>query len=252
MTLRTLPIPSGTQASGSGVRASAEVRPKTGRRDVSEGTESMETSTRRRVSAIRKVGWLAVASMLALAALGPGAGVANAGLTAAVYTSNQDGSIVNENIYPSKDDVYLTGGPCPQGGDLPDGDYYFEVVQPKGGGALLSTDAIGARKFHMTGGFIVSSTGHQTHALSCKTSAMTIQLMPYDDSANGEYKLVVATAASVEACTGFDATKVFAICQQADQKSDNFKARLDAPGINVVKVADPTTLPAGGGVVTYT
>ena len=210
------------------------------------------TITGQRSSVIRKAGWLGVASMLAVALLGPAAGVVNAGLTAAVYTSNADGSTVNENIYPSKDDVYLTGGPCPQGGDLPDGDYYYEVVQPAGGGSLLSTDNIGLRKFTMSGGFIISTTGHTTHALSCNASAITIQLSPYNTSANGEYKLQVATAASVEACKGFDANTDFPICQQADQKSDNFKVRVDAPAIASDKVADPTIVPAAGADVTYT
>jgi hypothetical protein len=198
----------------------------------------------KRVTTIRKVGWLGVASMLALALLAPSAGVVNA-LSAAVYTSNADGSIVNANIYASKDDVYLTGGPCPQGGDLPDGDYYFEVVQPAGGGALLSTDAIGLRKFTMSGGFITASSGHVTHVLSCNASAFTIQLMPFGTSSNGEYKLQVATAASVEACAGFGAGLVFPICQQADQKSDNFKA-----GEQVTPAPTPVITPAPTPVIT--
>lgn len=213
----------------------------------------MNKNPTRRASVVRKVGWVGVASMLALALLAPAAGVVNAGLTAAVYTSNDAGTIVNENIYPSKDDVYLTGGPCPQGGNLPDGDYYFEVVQPAGGGALLSTDAIKFREFHITAGFITTATGHVTHALTCSPSAaITIKLMPYNSSINGEYKLQVATASSVQACKNFDANAVFPICQQADQKSDNFKARVDAPAIAIDKIADPTEVPAAGGNVTYT
>jgi hypothetical protein len=175
----------------------------------------------------RILGWLAVASMLGLALLGPVAGAALA-LTAHVYTSTADGSVVDANIYEKKTDVYLTGGPCPQGGDLPDGNYYYEVVQPKGGGDLLSTDAISERQFTITDGFITATTGHLTHALICDSSAITVQLMPYDTSANGEYKLQVATVASVQDCPGFNADIAFPICQQADQKSDNFKVRSAA------------------------
>jgi len=188
-------------------------------------SDPSDSSPRRpRKLRFRILGWLAVASMLGLALLGPVAGAALA-LTAHVYTSTADGSVVDANIYEKKTDVYLTGGPCPQGGDLPDGNYYYEVVQPKGGGDLLSTDAISERQFTITDGFITATTGHLTHALICDSSAITVQLMPYDTSANGEYKLQVATVASVQDCAGFNADIAFPICQQADQKSDNFKVR---------------------------
>jgi hypothetical protein len=212
------------------------------------------TTGAKRASTVRRFGWLGVASMLALALLAPSAGVVSAALTAAVYTSNDDGSVVNANIYEALGDVYLTGGPCPEGGDLPDGDYYFEVVQPAGGGALLSTDPIGNRMFTITDGLITSASGHVQNAMSCEPSALVIQLAPYSPSINGEYKLQVATRDSVEEdCANFDANVVFPICNQAEQKSDNFKVRLvGAPGIAVDKVANPTQLPAAGGSVTYT
>jgi hypothetical protein len=181
---------------------------------------------RSRARGFRILGWLAVASMLALALLGPSAaGVA--ALSGAVYTSNADGSVIDANHYDTKGDVYLTGGPCNGGSHLAAGDYYFEVVQPAGGGALLSTDAVGNRKFTVgADGFISSTSGtHATHAVNCTpaVTGVTIQLIPYGDSSNGTYKLQVATASSVEACAGFDAASTtFKFCQQADQKSDNF------------------------------
>ena len=180
---------------------------------------------RRRTAPLRLAGWLAVASMLALAAFGPTAGSVLA-LSGAVYTSNFDGSVIDQNQYAAKSDVYLTGGPCNGGSHLAAGDYYFEIVQPAGGGDLLSTDAIGNRKFTVgANGFISSTSGtHATHAVNCNpaVSGVTLQLIPYSDSANGEYKLQVGTASSVEACDGFNLPG-FQFCQQADQKSDNFK-----------------------------
>ena len=163
-------------------------------------SDPSDSSPRRsRARGFRILGWLAVASMLALALLGPSAaGVA--ALSGAVYTSNADGSVIDANHYDTKGDVYLTGGPCNGGSHLAAGDYYFEVVQPAGGGALLSTDAVGNRKFTVgADGFISSTSGtHATHAVNCTpaVTGVTIQLIPYGDSSNGTYKLQVATASS--------------------------------------------------------
>jgi hypothetical protein len=208
-----------------------------------------------RVTTVRRVGWLAVASMLALALLAPSAGVVSA-LSGAVYTSNIDGSIINANLYDSKSAVYLTGGPCNGGSHLEPGDYYFQVSSPSG--VLLSSDAIGERKFTVgANGFIASTAGgHATNPVNCTppVTGITVQLMPYDDTPNngGEYKLTIATAASVEACAGFSASSdTFEICTGADQKSDNFKARFGDPAIDIEKVANPTQVPAAGGSVTY-
>lgn len=209
----------------------------------------------KRASTVRRFGWLGVASMLALALLAPSAGVVSA-LSGAVYTSNIDGSIINANIYDSKNAVYLTGGPCNGGSHLEPGDYYFQVSSPSGD--LLSSDAIGERKFTVgANGFITSTAGgHATNPVNCTppVTGITVQLMPYDDTPNngGEYKLTIATAATVEACAGFSAASdTFEICTGADQKSDNFKARFGDPAIDVEKVANPTQVPAAGGSVTY-
>ena len=214
------------------------------------------TSSVKRVSTVRRFGWLGVASMLALALLAPSAGVVSA-LSGAVYTSNIDGSIINANIYDSKSAVYLTGGPCNGGSHLAAGDYYFQVSSPSGD--LLSSDAIGQRKFTVgANGFITSTAGgHATNPVNCTppVTGITVQLFPYADTPNngGEYKLTIATASSVEACAGFSASSdTFEICTGADQKSDNFKARFGNPAIDIEKVANPTQVPAAGGSVTYT
>ena len=165
---------------------------------------------RHRSSFARKAAWLAVGAMLATAILAPSAGPALA-LTGAIYTSNFDGSIINDNTgYDTKPDVYLTGGPCNGGSHLADGDYYYQVESPNG--ILLSNDAIGLRKFTVANDYIQSTTGHVTHAVNCSppVTGITIQLFPYDDTPNsgGEYKLVVATAVSVEACALFNASQL--------------------------------------------
>jgi len=162
-------------------------------------------------------------------------------LTGAVFTSNFDGTGIDLNIYDSKDAVYLTGGPCQGGSHLADGDYYFEITSPNG--VLLSNDSIGDRFITVDGGFIVSTSSHVTHDVACTSDpGITVKLMPYDDTPNpgGEYKLTVATASSVEECNGFDADStdpIFEICNQADQKSDNYKVGPNGD-LRIVKEVD--------------
>ena len=132
----------------------------------------MSTVPRSRYRLARRLGWLAVASLVA-ASFAPSA----LALTAAVYTSNFDGSIINANVdYASKADVYLTGGPCNGGSHLADGTYYYEVDSPNG--ELLSSDSIGSRSFTVVNGFIQTTTGgHATHAVNCNPSVtgVTVQ-----------------------------------------------------------------------------
>lgn len=199
---------------------------------------------RGRPSLARRAAWLAVGAMLATAILAPSAGPTLA-LTGAVYTSNFDGSIINENVdYAAKTDVYLTGGPCNGGSHLAAGDYYYEVTSPNG--VLLSSDSIGERKVTVADDFIQSTTGHVTHPVNCDpaVTGITVQLYPFDDTPNagGEYKLTVATAASVEECDGFNASSTtFEICVGADQKSDNFKVAEAEP--TPTPTPDPTPTP---------
>ena len=66
-----------------------------------------------------------------------------------IYTSISDGTTVNANLYDSKADVYLNGGPQNQNGKgLPDGTYYFQVTDPSGN-ILLSTDPASCRQLQV-------------------------------------------------------------------------------------------------------
>src|SRR5437588_8738679 len=50
-----------------------------------------------------------------------------------IFTTFGNGTTVNGNIYPSKADVYLNGGPQNENAQgLPDGTYYFQVTDPMG------------------------------------------------------------------------------------------------------------------------
>src|SRR5215207_9823101 len=147
----------------------------------------------RRVGAI-----VAVAGALALIAAGTAAAAA---ATGAIFTTLADGSEVNFNIYPSKQAVYLDGGPGPgapqAAAGLDDGTYVFQVTDPSGK-ELLSTDIAACRRFSVAGGII---TGRVTTNPTCSAphatgidadhGATTVQLVPYADTPNpgGVYKV---------------------------------------------------------------
>jgi hypothetical protein len=184
--------------------------------------------------------WLIVA---AVAALPLALGVSSARAAApsgAIFTTLADGSEVNFNIYQSKADVYLDGGPGPgapqTAAGLPDGIYVFQVTDPSGK-TLLSTDPAGCRQFTVLGGIITStdpspsSCAHVT-GVSVDHGATTIQLLPYNDTPNpgGEYK-VWATMVSDYACNT-DLSIVDCPANGSkhgfvpgDSKTDNFKVR---------------------------
>lgn len=77
----------------------------------------------------------------------------------AIFTTTDDGSRVNANIYPSKKDVYLDGGPGPNApqdaAGLDDGIYVFQVTDPSGK-VLLSTDAAACRVVEVSEGVITA------------------------------------------------------------------------------------------------
>ena len=121
----------------------------------------------------------------------------------AIFTTLPDGSEVNYNIYASKDDVYLDGGPgvgAPQtAAGLDDGTYVFQVTDPSGK-TLLSTDFARCRQVTVSNGVIngVVATGCQhVTGVDVDHAAVTVQLMPYLDTPNpgGEYKVWITTVA---------------------------------------------------------
>ncbi len=144
---------------------------------------------------MRKVAWIlaaaVVVSLPALAHVPSGA----------IFTTVADGSEVNVNQYPAKEDVYLDGGPgigAPQtAAGLDDGTYVFQVTDPSGK-TLLSTDEARCRQFIVNTGIItavvVTGCEHVT-GLDVDHGATTVQLMPYDDTPNpgGVYKAWVVT-----------------------------------------------------------
>lgn len=115
----------------------------------------------------------------------------------AIFTTLADGSEVNLNHFPSKEAVYLDGGPGPgapqDAAGLDDGTYVFQVTDPSGK-VLLSTDAAKCRQFTVSEGIItgVVATGceHLTGDDIDHPPAKTVQLVPYNNTPNngGVYK----------------------------------------------------------------
>src|SRR5215217_7696308 len=77
----------------------------------------------------------------------------------AIFTTVADGTEVNLNQYPSKEAVYLDGGPGPgapqTAAGLDNGRYVFQVTDPSGK-TLLSTDKASARRFDVKEGVITN------------------------------------------------------------------------------------------------
>ena len=103
----------------------------------------------------------------------------------AIWTTNSSCETVNQNPYPSKDAVYLNGGPdkSPHNG-LPDGDYYVQVTEPDG--ALLGSTPTAS--VHVTNGNFDQC--YQLWAILTKP----LGGQGYDDTTNpgGEYKVWVS------------------------------------------------------------
>jgi hypothetical protein len=164
----------------------------------------------------------------------------------AIFTTVADGSEVNFNHYPSKEAVYLDGGPGPgapvTAAGLDDGTYVFQVTDPSGR-TLLSTDAAGCRRFTVAGGIItgvVPSACQHLTGDDIDHGAKTVQLMPYDDTPNngGVYKVWVtrvedflAGCAALGVPNGLevvDAGRAPGNCHgfiPSDSKTDNFKVK---------------------------
>ena len=85
-------------------------------------------------------------------------------LTGAIFTTGASCDGTNINIFTSKTDVYVDGGPAHQGAaGLPDGFYYIQVTEP--GGALLGTSVAAQIRLRFT-----SPTANSISAINSKPS----------------------------------------------------------------------------------
>ena len=148
------------------------------------------------------ISWV-MAALLLMAATGAASA---APISGAIFTTNSSCNGTNVNIFSSKDDVYLDGGPThPGGAGLPDGYYYVQVTQPDG--TLLGT-SVGSstpKPVYVSGGEF--SRCYQLSAIVIRASD---NQPGYDTTGNsgGEYKVWVSQDASFP---------------ESGSKTDNFK-----------------------------
>jgi hypothetical protein len=172
----------------------------------------------------------------------------------AIFTTLADGSEVNFNHFPSKDAVYLDGGPGPgapqTAAGLDDGTYVFQVTDPSGK-TLLSTDPARCRQFTVTNGVItgvVPSGCQHVTGLDIDHGATTVQLMPYNDTPNpgGVYKVWATRVEDyLAACVELGVDNGLDVVDPGNKpgnrhgfipshsKTDNFKVKQDAPIVEI-------------------
>ena len=146
-------------------------------------------------------------------------------VTGAIFTTNEDGSFVNANVYEFQEDVYLNGGPRPnapcRAAGLPDGDYVFQVTDPSGAVLLSTFDAVSNRMVRVYGGVISLNLGsHTTSPQVGQCSSITVQLAPFSTTPNqgGEYKVWMTPVANYDTSGGGS----FGFIPKYS-KTDNFK-----------------------------
>jgi hypothetical protein len=168
----------------------------------------------------------------------------------AIFTTLVDGSEVNFNQFPSKDAVYLDGGPGPgapaSAAGLDEGTYVFQVTDPSGR-TLLSTDPAGCRQFEVDGsglitGVVSFDTCEHLTGTDIDQGATTVQLFPYDDTPNpgGVYKAwVVRVDDFLDGCAELGVADGLGVVDcgrnagnshgfvPAHSKTDNFKVKDD-------------------------
>jgi hypothetical protein len=196
-----------------------------------------------------------VSLALLLFAVGVALPAAAQNIPGAIYTSLQSGTTVNANLFPSKESVYLNGGPQNEHGQgLNDGLYYFAVTDPSGT-ILLSTDAVTCRQLVVAGGAVAGvpagsppascTTGHHVNGSFNPANGSTpVQLIPYNDTPNNGhvYKVWLTPVADYDpaACPGKNpgAPDDFAGFCNDKSKTDNFKVNSDAAYVSVCKFND--------------
>src|SRR6266496_5183810 len=156
----------------------------------------------------------AAALPVVIAMFGTASAMAN--VSVAIFTTDSTCTQVNGNIYATKDDVYLNGGPQHKSGSagLDDGSYCVQVTDPSGA-TVLGRSAPGA--VTVSGGEFV-----KCYKLSeiLNTGSSSYTTPGYDDTPNkgGEYKVWVST--TTDCATFIDDIS----------KTDNFKVRSNVTG----------------------
>src|SRR4030095_13001940 len=145
-------------------------------------------------------------------------------LPGAIFTTDSTCNGVDLNIYASKGDVYLNGGPDhPGAASLPDGSYYVQVTDPSGACVLGTSVGSGNETpFVVTNGVVNCPLQLCTILIntnldpSCALGGVSDPNCGYNDTDNpgGEYKAWVSTGPTFT---------------NNSTKTDNFKVEVSAP-----------------------
>src|SRR5678815_178544 len=155
--------------------------------------ERCVTPATSRATLARRIFTRTAGTLLALLLIGNT--VASAALTGAIFTTNSACDGTNVNIFGSKADVYLDGGPShPGSAGLPDGSYYVQVTEPNGTLLGVSTDAGGVPVPAATVVAGEFTTCCQLSAI-LRTASSGFMTLGYDTTSNGggEYKVWIST-----------------------------------------------------------
>lgn len=174
--------------------------------------------------------WATAFVLASALAAGPASAAAIHG---ALFTTDAAAN-VNVNQYPTKADVYLSGGPGPNApctaAGMDDGEYVYQITNPSGT-VVLSSDDISHRHFIVSGGVIVSAVDHATVPSLC--GAVGVQMVPFDDTPNngGVYKAWVTRFSDYQANGN--------TFKPGSTKTDNFH------------VKEPSIVPQTADIVVY-
>ena len=139
-----------------------------------------------------------------------------ASMPGAIWTTDSTGTRINQNIYDSKLDVYLNGGPkSSKAPGLPDGYYYVKVTAPNG---QILGSSVGGSAGNVTTVQIVNGRFKQIYQLwyIVRSENSNFVNAGYNDTPNPghEYKVWLSQDSS------------FA---NSSSKTDNFKVLYECP-----------------------
>lgn len=154
--------------------------------------------------------------------------VAATPLPGAIFTTDGACNGVDLNIYSSKLDVFVNGGPAhPNAANLPDGTYFMRVTEPNG--AQLGNPPLDGSHNPMAMVTVANGRFVQCYNLWANVVKQSDGTTGYDDTTNpgGEYKVWISTGADFS---------------NNSTKTDNFKVRaavVVTPGhLHVLKFYD--------------
>jgi hypothetical protein len=215
------------------------------------------TGTLNLLSPMRRVRRICLPFALLLAVMTLPIGSAYAAIHGAIYTTDKTGTVVNQNIYPTGTDVYLSGGPQNMNAaGLTDGTYYFQVTDPSGK-VLLSTDNASCRQLVVTGGRVTGASpaagacAHADGTFNPANGATPVQLAPFTQTPNAgdEFKAWLIAQTSSTSISTTDPTII--IFEKSDSKTDNFKTQVAVPVGSCQPSSSLSVLVSGANVTSY-